>query len=285
MSGADGTSSTSSTVMNRRALLRASGVAAGIAGIGGLVTAEAPAAGAAAGDPVLMSATNDAGSSSTLLRSNEYTPTMILVNTGPGAPLRLREQRPPLASEGSGDLMNADGELQFGHGNYQLGSVFTSTNATRLVPVRPTRVVDTRTAAGRANLVDPARHLDSAGRLIGGQTIDIDLGRSLVFRGTAVFANLTVTQSQADGYLTVWPDGTRPGTSMLNYTAGQTVANFCVSGLHLDRIRLYAKSTTHVLLDVVAFAVGSPSDINASLLPNSGTPTRASSAAGASSKG
>jgi hypothetical protein len=42
----------------------------------------------------------------------------------------------------------------------------------------------------------------------------------------AVAANLTVTEPTFGGFLTVWPTGTpRPTASVLNYVAGQTVAN------------------------------------------------------------
>jgi hypothetical protein len=260
------TEDTSGTVVNRRALLHAGGVVAGIAGIGGLAAAQPPAAGAAGGDPLVMGAVNDAEGQSTLLFSDENTPTMTLVNNGTGAPLRLQERIAAEATASSGDLFNIDGDLQIANSASALGSVFTSYNTSRLVPFRPSRIVDTRTAAGRSNLVNPAQHLDSAGRLIGGHTIDINLARAGVAYRISAFVNLTVTQSVADGYLTLWPSGTRPGTSTLSYSAGQTVANFAVSGLSLDRMRLYARTTTHVLIDLVAL-VNRPSGVNNSVLP------------------
>lgn len=283
MSDTEGTSgsaeSTSGTVVNRRALLRAGGVAAGIAGIGGLAAAQAPAAGAAAGDPLVMGATNDAEAQTTLLFSDENTPTMTLVNNGTGAPLRLQEHIAAESTAGptSGDLFNVNGDLQIANDALELGSVFTSYNTSRLVPFRPFRIVDTRTAAGRSNLVNPAQHLDSTGRLIGGHTIEIDLARSGVAHRISAFVNLTVTQAVADGYLTLWASGTRPGTSTLSYPAGQTVSNFGVSGLRLDRMRLYAKTTTHVLIDLVAM-VNRPSGVNNSALATTGASTLAGSA-------
>jgi hypothetical protein len=46
----------------------------------------------------------------------------------------------------------------------------------------------------------------------------------------AVILNLTVTGTEADGYLTTWPTGeARPGASSLNFAAGQTVANLVVA--------------------------------------------------------
>jgi hypothetical protein len=257
MSDAEGTAGdTSGRVMNRRALLRASGVVASVAGLAGYAAAQAPSAGAATGDPVLAGGSNDGGASPTTLTANTWQPTLILDNAGSGASLRLADH-PVAEYVDSGDLMNVRGDLRFAHGDYYVGSVYTSLNANQLVPVQPFRSVDTRTAAGRANILNRNGNLDSAGRLIGGHTIEIDLGTE-VFQGTAVFANLTVTQAVSRGYLTLWPGGTRPGTSTVNYVAGQTVANFCVSGLSsTDTLRVYARSTTHVLLDVVAFAAGS----------------------------
>jgi hypothetical protein len=253
------------TVMNRRALLRAGGVVAGIAGMAGYAAASAPGAAAAQGDPVLAGEDNDAGTRVTTLLSDTWLPTLILANIGTGAEFRLAEREVPKFVE-SGDLVNVRGDLRFSHGDLtKLGSVYTSYSASQLVPVRPFRLVDTRTEAGRAHIVNRTGNLDSIGRLKGGPTIEIDLGDS-VFQGTAIFANLTATQSSLSGYLTLWPDGSRPNTSSLNYSAGHSAANFCVSGLYRDSILLYASTTTHVVLDVVAFAAGRPSDVHRELV-------------------
>jgi hypothetical protein len=271
MSDIDGTAdNTSGTGMNRRALLRAGGMVAGIAGIGGYAAAHASSAGAATGDPVLQGGNNQAGTASTFLNTDAEAPTLLLSNTGPGAPLRLAEHTSAPSISESGDLMNFNGDLQFSHGDSMLASVFTSFNSSRLFPVMPFRAVDTRTAAGRGHIINVGGNLDSAGRLIGGHTIDIDL-TDYVYLGTAVFTNLTVTQAVSDGYLTLWPRGTRPATSTLNYSAGQVVANFCVCGLSgVDTLRLYAKATTHVLMDIVAFAAGSQADVNGAFLATAG---------------
>ena len=268
MSDVESTAGDSSgTVVNRRALLRASGVVAGIAGIGGYAAANAPAAVAAPGDPLVIGVQNSAGTASTALRSGGADadgPTLILGNLGPGVPLRLESQTGvDLETAEPGDLMNIEGDLRFVHSFTSAGaSVYTSVTASQLFPVRPYRAVDTRTEAGQSYLLYAPGSLDSEGRLIGGHTMEIDLSYD-VYLGTAVFANLTVTQPVSGGFLTLWPGGARPATSTLNYTAGQTVANFCVSGLGpYDSVLVYARSTTHVLLDVVAFAAGGPENVN-----------------------
>jgi hypothetical protein len=267
MSDVESAAGDSGTVMNRRALFRAGGVVAGIAGI---TAAQAPAAAAAAGDPVLLGGNNQAGTASTTVNTDAYAPTLLLSNVGPGAPLRLAEHVNQDFISDSGDLMNVNGDLRFAHGDFMLASVLTSYNASRLIPVIPFRAVDTRTAAGRANIVNRSGNLDGGGRLLGGHTIEIDLAEE-VFQGTGVFANLTVTQSVGSGYLTLWPSGARPGTSALNYSAGQVLSNFSVTGLSsVDSVRLFAKSTAHVVLDIVAFAAGDWSDVNPALLGTAG---------------
>lgn len=270
MSDLDKTAENSAgTVMNRRALLRAGGVVAGVAGIGGYAAANAQSAGAIAGQPVLMGQSNDAGTASTELVADLDTPSLILTNSGRGAPLRLTEHTFSDWQMNAGDLINVGGDLAFAHADSTVGSVYTSLSASQVIAVRPVRVVDTRTSAGRANIVNRSGNLDGAGRLIGGHTIEIDLSGH-VFEGAAVFANLAVTEPESSGYLTLWPSGTRPGTASLNHPADQTVSNFCVSGLSgLDSVRLYAQRTAHVVLDVVAFAAGSPDDVNGPLLARS----------------
>ncbi|HEX8092369.1 hypothetical protein [Jatrophihabitans sp.] len=280
MSDVDGTAAnTSGTVVNRRALLRASGVAAGIAGIGGIAAASAPPAGAAAGDPVLIGATNDAGTSSTALRSTEDGLVLILKNQGRGAPLRLRQRiSGGIPTTDSGDLMNVGGDLRFSHGDSMLASVFTADNASRLVPVRPYRFIDTRISDGGANLLASPDDFDSAGRLLGGREVQLQFSE-VVYLANAVFMNLTVTQPAADGYLTVWPDGGRLATSALSYSAGQTVANFCVSDMGpTDTVMLYTLRTTHVLVDVLAFDVGDPRDVANRLQPTTGSSNLAGAA-------
>lgn len=103
--------------------------------------------------------------------------------------------------------------------------------------VGPVRLVDTRHAIGapsgrrRSWTVETADHLSGA---------------------SAVAINLTTVNPTAAGYLTVWPcDRTRPETSVLNYAAGQTVANSMVVPVGADgRICVAASEPTHLLVDL-----------------------------------
>jgi hypothetical protein len=72
----------------------------------------------------------------------------------------------------------------------------------------------------------------------------------------AVVLNVTAVGPTAAGYLTVWPDAvTRPGTSDLNFAAGQTVPNLVVVQVGATgKIDVYnAFGTTNVLVDVMGW--------------------------------
>ena len=86
--------------------------------------------------------------------------------------------------------------------------------------VTPVRALDTRT--------------QSTGAIPKHGTVSLDLcTRSGIPAGsTAAALNVTVTGPSAGGYLTVSPTGqTRPGTSDLNFTSGETIANAVTAGI------------------------------------------------------
>ncbi len=68
----------------------------------------------------------------------------------------------------------------------------------------------------------------------------------------AVVLNVTVTDAQAPGYLTVYPCGSvRPTASSLNYVAGSTVANAVIVKVgDGGQVCMYSQSATHLLADV-----------------------------------
>lgn len=88
-------------------------------------------------------------------------------------------------------------------------------------PVVPARLMDTRKALGAAGPV-------AAGRVVALQI----LGRgSVPTTGVAaVVLDVTVTQPKSSGYITVFPaGGSRPPTSNLDFSAGQTISNLVVA--------------------------------------------------------
>jgi hypothetical protein len=264
--------------LDRRALLRRGGAAV-VAGVAGLAVAEnvmAGSASAAAGSPVVMGAPNDAGSTLTGLTSaNSTGSTLALANTANLAPLKLVEQAIPATDPAltSGDLANYGGDLYYTAGDPGgplIGFVYSEWTANKLVPIRPQRVLDTRTVAGRANITNPSGNLDSAGRLIARHTIVIDLS-GLEFGAEAAYCNVTVVSPLGSGYATLWPGGARPVASSINYVANAVIANFAVTGTSLnDTVSLFSAATTHLILDVTGFAVGSPVQIDPAILSSAG---------------
>ena len=113
----------------------------------------------------------------------------------------------------------------------------------------PARVLDTRTGNGAPRAA------------VGG-------GRTLAVKVTglagvpaagvaAVVVNVTVTQPTAGGYITAWADGAaRPGTSNLDFSAGQSVPNLAVVPVGADGdIALFNGSpgTVQLIVDVTGY--------------------------------
>jgi hypothetical protein len=124
------------------------------------------------------------------------------------------------------------------------GSVFT--------PVTPIRILDTRNGTGGVSVPLGAN-----------QTIAVQVaGRGGVPSMTstippkAVVVNVTAVGPTSAGYLTAWPDAvTRPGTSDLNFAAGQTVPNLVVVQVgSTGEIDVYnGFGSTNVVIDVMGW--------------------------------
>ena len=118
----------------------------------------------------------------------------------------------------------------------------------RASAVTPARLLDTRVANGVA----------TAGKVRGGSTLVLGVaGRGGVpaAGATAVTMNVTVTEPDAPGFLTVFPcDSPKPLASNLNYVAGQTVPNAVTVKLSAaGTVCIYTPTTTHVVADVGAW--------------------------------
>jgi len=270
-------------VERRTAIRRGAALLAGVTGLGVAAAAAAPAASAAPGDPVVQGASNDAAATTTTLTSSAGSGTLALSNTGAGAPLRVAASAtfPPDAST-AGDLHSFDtGDFVFPTFTHVTGTgptdpadrglVFSDSWAFQPIPVVPQRALDTRNAAGRARVLDPAGKFDSTGRLLAGRTITLSLNDYVAGFG-GVLGNLTVTGPLAGGHLILYPADPRPSTSSINYVTGQTIANFSYTGLDFTGtdlvVRIFTVSTTHVIFDITGFAVGSIRFINQVILPS-----------------
>jgi hypothetical protein len=263
--------------VNRRVLLRRGGaiVAATVAGAAALEAVSAGDAQAAPGDSVIQGQSNDAGAAQTTLTSSAATSTLAVANTGGHAPVNLAQQAfSSFTPAAGGELENLDGDLfytvDFGPGIGPVqGFVYTEFTANQVVTIVPRRILDTRTSAGRVHILNKAGNLDAAGRLLGLHTIRIDLS-SLEIAAASAFCNLTVMAPLSAGFMTLFAGGARPPTSSINFTKGAVIANFAVTGTsNTDTVSIFSSATSHLLLDITAFNVGSPAQINPAILPTS----------------
>lgn len=71
----------------------------------------------------------------------------------------------------------------------------------------------------------------------------------------SVVLNVTATEPDVAGFLTVYPGGApRPPTSNVNYLAGQTIPNAVIVGLGpTGTVDIFTLSRTHVVVDVVGY--------------------------------
>ena len=283
--------------VNRRRVLKGAGVVA--AGAAGAVVAGAVAATpahAAAGGNAILGVANDAGASPTGVTAAPTADreTLELANTTTfndangvargGAPLRLVpnpnadfiSDSAPVGSVGVG----RDGTMWTvvtvpGQPGQFRAFTFTDFNANFLVALNPDRVIDTRGPGARGRILNP-QVLDGIGRVVGGNTINIDLSDYTV-GATAVFVNITAVQPTGNGFLTAFATGSpQPPVSNVNYSGGQfAVPNFAVvpggvaqvgAEFH-DAISVFTAVTTHVIVDITAVQVPSIAQVNPAHLP------------------
>jgi hypothetical protein len=115
----------------------------------------------------------------------------------------------------------------------------------RFVPVSPCRLFDSR---------------DSGAPVTAGGTVDVAVVSDecgVPSGATAAALTITATQPSGVGYATGWPAGaTRPEASLLNYRAGESVANAQLLQLGTGgRISLFTLASSHLVVDVTGYFV------------------------------
>lgn len=257
------------STLGRRHLLRGGAVvAATTAGAVAVGLVGSSPASAAAGDPLLVGRGNTSeGPATTLTSADSATvPTLRLVNnSGPTLYLSPVAGDPVLPT---GTIANTvDGPLVgvLDDGGAPITTYLaTGADIAALavpVPITPTRLLDTRTAAGRQNIVgQSAGAIGSDGRLQRNGYIDVAVDTAAGdFTLEAAFLNLTVTGGLDGGYVTAYPPGPRPTASTINFVRGQTIANGVFVGLGVVAgafaVRLVAATATHVLVDLTGASV------------------------------
>ena len=111
----------------------------------------------------------------------------------------------------------------------------------QLVGLTPNRLLDTR-ESGVKIAAGATREITVAG--VGGVPTD----------ATAVLLNVTATESETAGFITVFPCGDQiPTASNVNFVAGQTVPNLATTAVGTNgKVCFYTMSTTHLVVDVTA---------------------------------
>jgi hypothetical protein len=121
-----------------------------------------------------------------------------------------------------------------------------------ITALNPGRLLDTRANGTTVDGVGQA-----AGLLGVGATIEVPVaGRGGVpADASAAVLNVTVTEAQGAGFVTVWPCGAdRPNASSLNFVTGATVANGVISKIGVDgKLCLYVSNPTQLIVDVAGF--------------------------------
>jgi hypothetical protein len=109
----------------------------------------------------------------------------------------------------------------------------------RLTPIGPTRVVDTRSGVGGQ-------------RLAAGATMTVDFNGKVPPGSTAVALNVTGVNGSRPGFMTVFPcSGAVPNTSTVNYVAGEARPNNTIVGLTAGAVCVYSDAATEVLVDLL----------------------------------
>ena len=155
----------------------------------------------------------------------------------------------PVSADGTVALYTSSGT----HLVADLVGVYTQSGGStagrlQLAPT-PTRIYDTR----------PATLVGHTGaKPAAGTTLVIPIRGTAPVPATGVGAavvNVTVTETEQAGFLTVWPEGPQPLASNVNYDrSGQSIANQVIVPIGADgAIRLFTLSPTHVVIDVVGW--------------------------------
>ena len=124
--------------------------------------------------------------------------------------------------------------------------------------INPARLLDTRPTASMCDgSVAPPNRLSNGVTF----TLPVRNRCGVPATATGVFVNVTVVDPSGGGYASVWPEGTWPGTSTVNFTKGTTVANSTFVAIGSDgsiRIRVSDAPDAHLIVDAVAFSSDLP---------------------------
>lgn len=109
-------------------------------------------------------------------------------------------------------------------------------------PINPTWRFDTRTFGERR-------------KLRAGETLTIPRAAGVPTGVRAIHANLTFVQGEGSGYITAWPSGSRPNSSVLNTNgiipSGANAVNIQVAAD--GTFKVFSSSVCHLIVDVLGY--------------------------------
>ncbi|MFZ9383928.1 MAG: hypothetical protein ACO27U_04560 [Ilumatobacteraceae bacterium] len=149
--------------------------------------------------------------------------------------------------------LSADGKVCFYvYGNTHLLADLSGYFTTGFEDLVPQRVLDTRSGVGAA--AAKVGELDGTGAAV---TLQVTGRGGVPSNATATALNVTAvntTTNNFGGYVTVYPCGTRPTASNLNFTTGLTVPNLVLAPLSSDgTVCLYVYGKADLLVDVSGY--------------------------------
>jgi hypothetical protein len=181
-------------------------------------------------------------------RAGETVPNLVVVKVGHGG-----------ANEGKISINNTGGSPSAGSADVIADVVGyyrdpTLVAANRFTGLAPTRLLDTRFPAGAQNPGGLATFQPQQT-----QTLQVGGAAGVPAGADSVVLNVTATGPSAPGWLTVFPSGSVPTASNLNFTAGETVANLVtvqLNGSGQVQINNTGGNNQAGTVDVVADVVG-----------------------------
>ncbi|MCL4449358.1 MAG: hypothetical protein M1483_06575 [Actinobacteria bacterium] len=166
---------------------------------------------------------------------------------------------------------------------YYLNSSGSATQGSLFMPIPPARICDTRPASisgapdqctsktlgsGLANAKSATLQVQAAGE--GGVPASTSNTPP-----TVVLLDVAVTDTTADSYLTVYPGGSRPTASDLNWTAGETRANLVIATLAPGgSVEVYNyNGSADVVIDVLGYFTAAADTWTEAVASGAGNPS------------
>jgi hypothetical protein len=132
------------------------------------------------------------------------------------------------------------------NGFFPATSTFSSMN--------PTRLLDTRPGEPTSDGLQQGDGLRSRQTVT---TLHVAGRAGVPPDATAVVLNVTVTEAQMPGYVTVYPCGSVPNASNLNFNSGATIANMVVAQIDSSGdVCIFNNEATHLVADVDGYFLG-----------------------------